>query len=188
MKLRYLIVLVFVGFSFLFAQQEDAQKAWMEFMTPGSMHKILENSVGEWDTETLTWMYPGSEAVKSNASSKFSMILGGRYLQGFYSGSMMGMPFEGVSLEGFDNGLQQFVTVWIDNMGTGMAFAKGIYNEKEKTINYTGMMTDPLSKREVPFRTSVKIESKDKSVFTFFSPDGQGGEYKSMEMIYTRKK
>jgi hypothetical protein len=37
------------------------------------------------------------------ARAKNEMIMGGRYLMGSYKGEMMGMPFEGYSMTGYDN-------------------------------------------------------------------------------------
>ena len=44
----------------------------------------------------------------------------------------MGMPMEGWSIEGYDNGKKEFVNIWIDNMGSGMASSSGKYDEVTK--------------------------------------------------------
>ena len=33
-----------------------ATKAWMDFATPGDMHKMLAKSDGEWNGANTTWM------------------------------------------------------------------------------------------------------------------------------------
>ena len=38
------------------AQSETEMKAWMEYMTPGDMHKLLAQQEGEWTTESKMWM------------------------------------------------------------------------------------------------------------------------------------
>jgi len=37
-------------------------KAFMEYMTPGEMHKLLAKFDGDWDTKTRFWMTPESPA------------------------------------------------------------------------------------------------------------------------------
>ncbi len=32
----------------------------------------------------------------------------------------MGMPFEGMGIDGYDNLAKQYVSTWVDNMGTGI--------------------------------------------------------------------
>jgi Protein of unknown function (DUF1579) len=46
------------------------------------------------------------------------MILGGRYQQSTTKGSFNNMPFEGISLLGYDNAKKVFMNSWVDNMGT----------------------------------------------------------------------
>ncbi len=71
-------------------------KAWENFMTPGAMHKLLAEVVGNWNGEIITWMGPGMPASEpSKLSAEMKMILDGKYLESVYKGNMMGMPFEG---------------------------------------------------------------------------------------------
>ena len=48
------------------------------------------------------------------------MILGGRYLEQRYEGTMMGQPFSGIGVTGFDNYKKKFVSTWVDSMGTAI--------------------------------------------------------------------
>ena len=40
------------------AQDEAAQKAWMDYMTPGPMHKMMAMATGTWNTDITFWMAP----------------------------------------------------------------------------------------------------------------------------------
>jgi len=166
---------------------DPMQKAWMEYLTPGQMHKILENSVGKWKTVSKFWAYPGAEPQQSEGEAEFKMILGGRYLEAEYHGLIMGMPFQGKSIEGYDNIKKEFFSIWIDNMGTGIAIAYGKYDAEKHVFNYKGTMTDPVSGKDVSFSNIVNISDKNKVVFDMYGKDNNGKEFLMMKMIYTRK-
>ena len=114
------------------------------------------------------------------------MIMGGRYQESKHTGSFMGMPFEGFSLVGYDNAKKMFVTSWIDNMGTGMMFMEGKWDDKTKTIQFTGKSTDPTTGRDVAVReTFTWIDNNKQKMEMFMTQEGK--EFKTMEILFTRK-
>jgi hypothetical protein len=115
------------------------------------------------------------------------MILGGRYLQMKYRGDSMGMSFEGIGITAFDNHLKIFHSTWIDSMGTGIFISKGKPGT-EKMREETGVADDPLGGGKVQMRTVFTIISKDRYKMEMFNRVASSPEFKSMEMIFTRKK
>jgi len=181
----FLFLLLIPSVSVL-AQDEDMMKVWQEYMTPGDMHKLLANNVGEWKAEITMWMDPSQPPTTSEGTSVTEALLDGRYFQTKYTGNIMGMPMNGISLEGYDNAKKTFFSTWIDNMGTGIMYLEGTYDEGTKTLNYKGISTDPTGK-DVKVREVVKIIDIDNFQFEMFM-DQEGKEFKSMEIKYTRKK
>ena len=110
--------------------QDEMMKAWMAFATPGAPHKALEMTAGSWDVKTKMWMAPGAPPQETAGTSENKMILGGRYLEQRYEGAMMGQPFSGIGVTGFDNYKKKFVSTWIDSMGTGIMSMAGTANKK----------------------------------------------------------
>ena len=53
------------------------------------------------------------------------MILDGHYLQDTETGVMMGAPYTGISIAGFDNGAKKLVTTWISSATTSIFYAEG---------------------------------------------------------------
>src|SRR5881628_1758500 len=100
------------------AEEQAAQKAWMEYMTPGAIHQMLAKADGGWTYEMTSWMKPDAPPTKSTGNMVNRMILGGRYQESRATGSFMGQPFEGVGTLGYDNAKKVFVNSWVDNMGT----------------------------------------------------------------------
>ena len=167
--------------------QDDGMKAWMEFMTPGSQHQMLAKGVGEWTVTNTYWFTQGAEPVTSEGTAVGSMLMGGRYLQTVQKGNVMGMPFEGMSVEAYDNGLGKFVSTWIDNMGTGIGFAEGTIDPASGKIVYEGTMTDPMTKMGTWFKQTFEIVDENTHKIEMFMKGEDGIEFKNMEVTMTRK-
>jgi hypothetical protein len=188
MKNLFFISALLIAFAvnISYSQDESTQK-WMDYMTPGDMQKMMAKGTGTWKGNATFWMVPGGEPAKSEATSVSEMIMGGRYLMSKVSGNMWGMPFEGMSIEGYDNAVKMFVTSWIDNMGTGMMYMTGKWDEASKQINYTGKMVDPVSGTWMDVRQVVTFTSETSVKMEMFCPGPDGKEFKNMEMISTKQ-
>jgi len=194
--MKYLLVLfLFFSFSsltFLNAQDEDMgmdpemMKAWQEYMTPGAMHDLLAKSVGEWNTEIKSWMDPNMPPTVTEGKSVCESILGGRYFKSTETSNFMGMPFEGLSLSGYDNATKKFFNVWVDNMGTGVLNTEGSYDEATKTLTYTG--TGMSFTGEYKVRETLKYIDDNTSMFEMYMEEGGKPEMKMMEIKYSRIK
>lgn len=189
---KFLITSLFLTFLWgnSYAQNEgmnsdEQMKIWMDYMTPGSMHEMMAKHVGEWKMVSKMWMEPNSEPVVSEGTVNAEMILGGRYLKMVAKFPMMGMQTEGWSLEAYDNGKKEFINIWIDNMGTGVAISTGKFDDATKSIIYNGKMYDPLAGKDVEFKSVSKMVSDNEMVFEMFG-NFDGKEVKMMEITYTR--
>jgi len=192
LKLNYIIMILILLLltGFVIAQDEENdmatnQKAWMEYMTPGSMHEMMAKSVGEWKAKSTFWMTPDAEPMETEGIATSEMIMGGRYLKTVHNGTMMGMPFEGMNLQGFDNATNKFTSVWFDNLGTGISVSTGIYEAKRNSIFFTGSMVDPVSGEDIEYKQIVKFIDDNHQVFEMYT-EYEGKEYKSMEVDVTR--
>src|SRR4030042_2280408 len=113
MKLQTLLsrVLLFAFFFIVsnsYAQEGNEQemmKKWQEYMTPGPVHQQFTKMAGNWKATVTTYM--GGQESKSDATAFFEMILGGRYMKSTFKGNMMGMPFEGMGLDAYDNATKE---------------------------------------------------------------------------------
>ena len=191
MKKSFLIFpLLIFSANIIFAQIEDAKSeemsAWMDYMKPGPMHEFMATFSGDWKTINKYWMDPAGEPMVTEGTSSTEMILGGRYQLSKHSGNVMGMPMEGMWIMGFDNVTQEFTAIWIDNMGTGTAIAKGKYDESTKTISMDGNMIDPISKADIKFKQYFKMIDNDKFKIEM-NLDFNGEEFKSMEIEFVRQ-
>jgi len=171
------------------AEEAAMMQAWMAYMTPGAAHQSLAKHAGEWNHTVSWWMAPGAPAQESTATSTSEMILGGRYLAEHFSGNMMGMPFEGHGLTGYDNARKKYFSAWIDNMGTGIMISEGTHDAAARTWTYASESPDLMTGKYVPARMVERDVDADTFVMEMYGPDPKSGKmFKSMEINYTRAK
>lgn len=163
-------------------------KAWEEYMMPSDPHKMLALENGLWNEEMTMWEQSGSEPMKNTMIAESKMIYGDRFQETTHKGDFMGMPFEGKSTLGFNNASQEYTSTWIDNMSTGIMVLTGKYNEATKTINFSGTVVDPITKKEKAVRETYTIVDENTRKMEMFDVDYNGKEYKNMEIVMTRKK
>ena len=161
-------------------------KAWQSYMTPGDVHKMIAKDDGQWVEEITTWMAPGAPPTKSSAIAENKMVLGGRFQQSTHHGSFMDMPFEGMSTLGYDNVKKIFQITWADNMGTGLMYMEGPWDDATKTIHLKGKTTDPVTGKDINVRETVKFIDENTQKVEMFSTQN-GKEFKMMEINLKRK-
>ncbi len=184
----FLCTMTLVGTSFqLNGQSQEDMKKWMDYMTPSDVHIMMAKWDGEWNEEIQFWMAPGATVQSMQAACVNKMVLGGRYQESKTTGSFMGMPFEGISTLGWDNARKVLVNTWVDNMGTGMIYMEGNWNDATKSAEFKGKSTDPMSGKSIDIRQVMKIVDDNTQVMEQYTMQ-DGKEFKSMEIKFTRKK
>ena len=171
------------------AEDIAMMQEWMKLAAPGEHHKHLEHFVGNWDTTTKMWMGgPGSNAMESKGTSTVKWVLGGRYTMEEHHGSMMGMPYEGLGLTGYDNVKNLYVSTWSSNMDTQLLTMMGSRHPETGIFTFYGKMDEPsmnVHGRTVKYVT--QIVDPNKHVFTIYDLH-VSDDYKVIEITYERKK
>jgi len=139
---------------------------------------------GGWKAVVKSWNGPGEPAVSEGVSEN-RMILGGRYLEQRFQSTMMGQPFEGYGLDGYDNATHSYWFFWIDNMGTSMMSGTGAMDDASKTLTVNAARPG-LDGTPTVVKMVTKIVDADTHVFSMYGLMG-GKEQLMMEITYTRK-
>ena len=168
------------------------QQAMMEKMakaaTPGPQHEMLKKMAGEWNAKVTSQMDPSQPAQVEQSTSTLTMLMDGRYCQEVTSGMMMGQPFSGMGLTGYDNVLGKYVSTWVDNMGTGIMTSVGTADASGKVITWIGTMSDPVTGKPSKARMVTTIKDDDHHTFEMYgTPPGGKKEMKMMTIEYSRK-
>lgn len=162
-------------------------EAMMKAVSPGEPHKQLARKAGDWTFTNKMWMDPSQPPMESTGTMRGEVILGGRYVQTTWNGSFMGRPFEGRGVDGYDNLAKQYVSSWVDNMGTGILHSTGTCDDKGMKCTLKGDMLDPASGRKSYMRQDFTWTDDNNFKHEMYGPGPDGKEIKFMEMVLKRK-
>jgi Protein of unknown function (DUF1579) len=191
------IALFFIGSTALAQHGHGDEKkppfdaAMMEAMTkagtPGDAHRKLDAFTGSWTAKIRSWMAPGEEPMVMDGSAETRWVMDGRYVEERFKGSFMGAPFDGLGYTGYDNVRKQYWSTWMDSMSTAIFHSTGAMGDA-KTFNFTGMMPDPMTGKDMRTDTKIILTDADHHTTEMWAPAQDGKPYKMMEIVYTRKK
>ena len=169
--------------------QKDMQAmmdTYKKLATPGEPHKQLASLEGSWNTKTKEWMDPKKPPTESTGTCEEKMLLDGRFLQQECTGDMMGQPFTGMGVTGYDNYTKKYVSTWMSSMGTGIFLMEGTGSADGKTITLHGSHKDPTW-GVMKHRAVWKLVDANTQTFEMYHKGKDGKEMKMMEITYTRK-
>ena len=168
--------------------EKAMMELWQKMATPGDGHKKLDPLVGSWTTKNTMWMEPGKPPEVTEGTSEQKWVLGGRYLEQRYEGTMMGQPFTGLGYTGFDNFTKKYESTWMDTTGTAVLVTRGTFDTSGKVLTMTGQMNDFVTKKSMTMRYKTTLVSPEEVLFELFGLGPDGKEARMMEIRYTRKK
>jgi len=165
---------------------QDAMMAmWQEAMTPSDGHRRLEPMAGTWRAKTTFFMTPGDPPQVSEGKSVHRWVVGGRYLEQSYTGTSMGMPFEGLGYTGYDNVKKRYVGAWMDSFSTGLMQSVGVGRPTPAKMNFVAESFEPSGKKIV-FETTLKIADNDHHTYEMWTKAPNGKKLRTMLVEYTR--
>lgn len=180
-------IFLFAAFNYISSQTADEMKAYQEFMTPGPMHKWMAKFNGTWEGDITSYMDP-TTPNKSKTTSVATTIMNGLYQTADMTGNIMGMPFQGHSIMGYDNAKKMFINTWIDNMGSGIIIMTGTYDEATRTLTLKGKQTSPMNGKDLDIRQEMKVIDDNNYTLIMYGEGPAGKEMKFMEGTFKRKK
>jgi hypothetical protein len=161
---------------------------YKKLATPGEPHKQLASLAGSWTTNTKHWMEPNKPPMESTGTCEDKVMLDGRYLQQECTGEMMGQPFTGIGVQGYDNFTKKYVATWMDSLGTGIFVMEGTASADGKTITLIGSHPDPFE-GVMKHRAVWKFVDANTQTFEMYGmgKHDKDMKMKMMEITYIRK-
>lgn len=166
-------------------EQKAEMEAYQKAGTPGPIHEKLTQMAGSYDVEVKSWHAPGEPTIEKGTATR-SMALGGRVMVEDFSSTMMGQPFTGHGMHGYDNITEKHWSTWNDSMSTGLMVSEGTC-DAQNACTFTGSWVEPVKKQKVTSRMTTRWTSPTTEVFEMHAPGPDGKEFKMMEITYTRK-
>jgi hypothetical protein len=154
---------------------------------PGPEHKAIAQLAGSW-TGQATLQFPGMEPMSSEVKVTNTMDLGGFWLLGDYEGSMMGIPFRGHSIFGFDTEKGKYVEIWVDSMRSGMGQLEGDYDAGSRRWTKWLDTKHPMTGEPIRERHTVTLRADDTMIMELALPGADGDYLPYMILEQTRVK
>ncbi len=163
---------------------------FVKMAEPNEFHGHLKQLAGKWSYVTRYRMSPDQPWDESKGTGDFEMGLGGRYLIEKIKGEKSDTspyPFEGLGIVGYDKMQKKYVSLWMDNYGTGVMTSTGTCDSSGKTFTYTGEYDDPMGGGKKKSKSIHKIVGSDKHVYEMYEYGPDGKEFQSLEVSYSKK-
>ena len=167
-------------------EQQAMMEAYAKAATPGAAHAALAKSAGEYTLSVKSWQAPGTEPMVEPGTATRRMILDGRVMIEETKSSMMGQPFTGYGMHGYDNVTGKHWATWNDSMSTGLMVSEGSCDDKGG-CSFVGSWNDPVTKGKTTARMTTRWTDANTEVFEMYGPGPDGKEFRMMEITYTRK-
>ena len=181
-----LLILVTAALATVFVADPMAEA--LRNAQPGEHHRHMARLEGSWTAEAKLWAEPGAPPLESMGTAEIQATLGGRFFETTYSGEMMGMPFRGFGLDGYDNRSGKHIGIWADNMGTMLMVFEGDCSEDGKTLTQISNFIDPQTGAPTTMKGVTRFEDDDRHTWVaYVKPQGEGEYSKVMEIVYTRR-
>ena len=162
-----------------------AVDAGMPKPTITAEHGMLKKLVGTWDANVTCNGPEGPMNSKGTATYK---AIGDTWVASDFTGKMMGMPFTGHGVEGFDPSKKKFISTWCDSMSTALMVMEGTHDASTNSTTLTGECPDPMTGKMVKHRMVTKMGDANSMTFHMYAPGPDGKEAEMMTIEYKRRK
>jgi hypothetical protein len=167
---------------------QDPMGVEMEMPTPGPEHQWLAQRAGRWALTTKFRMTEDSPWTESTAEEWVEVVAGGFWVTSTQKGTMMGMPFEGRAMNGYDQIRGKYVGTWVDNFGSYLTTFEGDRDPTTGELITWSDMLDPMSGTTLRVKMIMREIDNDHGSFEMHMPKPDGGMFLSMSQDYTRIK
>lgn len=139
----------------------------------------LHAGIGSWQADFRMEM-PGAPPMTSKCREVVAAVCDGKWLWSDFTGEMMGAPFEGHGLTGYDDKIGKVVSIWIDSMNGALMRTDGSYDATTQTFALRGTCYDEQGKR-VPVESTATSTKKDARSFRMVFGTGEGAHVMTID-------
>lgn len=176
MKTTLLPLLLLTTFAAPLTAQEPPQ--------PGAEHKQLAAAAGTW-TAAIEMMGPDGKPAASTGKSVVKVGPGGLWVIDEFEGTMMGAPFTGHGVTGYDTVKRKYVGTWVDSWNTSVMSIEGSYDPATKALTMIGTSAGADGEPVVHKMVTTEKDANTR-VFEMFMTGPDGKDMKAMTITYQR--
>lgn len=188
MRTRLLVAALVAIASPLFAQEQKraTDPAPAKSGPKTKAHEALAMFVGDWDTTMHSHAMPGvpgtEKARTATGHEHDERICDGLFVMATFDGSADGVPFQGVSLIGYDPLAKHYTGHWVDSMDCAPVIMTGEYDAAQKLWRWSGTTSHGL------MRTELAMQDDGGSIQTCWTVGTDGKETQFSTLTRTRRK
>jgi hypothetical protein len=153
-------------------------------VTPPKELTVLLDGVGAWEAIVQCAM-DGQKPTEERGTEIVQSICGDRFTWSDFTGTMMGQPFEGHGICGYDTTQKKYVSYWIDSCSATLSQTTGTYDEAKKSFTMQGTFVDPTGK---PGTIQQTVRCDGASARMLDMAFTCGDQKSTMKIAYTRSK
>lgn len=152
------------------------------------LRALLASEVGVWDADVRAWPGPNVPPAESKAVERTRML--GAWMISDLEGTVMGRPYFGHRVVGYDPGKRRYVGTWINTLSPGIVGLEGTWDAKSRTRTMHLPMRHPTTRKTVKAMLTTQYLADGKRVVSLRVPLPQGktGHFPILEMQLTRRK
>lgn len=154
---------------------------------PGPEHEILKKDAGVWDATVEEFTEPGTPPKKSKGVETNRLACGGLWLISEFKGEMMGGPFEGHGVTGYDPAKKKYSGIWVDGMSAALGLVEGTYDEAKKTMTSIYESHDPAG-NPMKMKMVTVWKGEDSRAWTASMMGEDGKDMTMLTISYKRRK
>ena len=150
-------------------------------------HTLLRRDEGVWNATIQIVPAPGASPEVSHGTETNVLGPGGLWLISDFKGQVMGEPFQGHGVLGYDPVKKKYVRIWVDSTQAFLWPSEGTYDPSTRTLTLW-MESPDSSGQTVRFKTTTVWKDDNTRVYTMYAPASEAPESASMTITYKRRK
>jgi hypothetical protein len=151
----------------------------------GPERAVLRNYEGVWDATVEISKGPGAPTAVL-AGIETNRLVGGTWLVSDFKTEMMGQPFQGHGIAGFDRHRNKYVSVWLDTMSAGLSLGESTYEPATKAMSGWMEGLDHTGKLTRVKVVSIETHTNTRTV-AIYSKGADQKEYRTVRISYKRR-
>ncbi|MEM1449362.1 MAG: DUF1579 domain-containing protein [Planctomycetota bacterium] len=161
----------------------DASPPEVQMPGPGAEHERLARQVGVWKVDCT--YHQGGEPMQIEATETVEAF-GGFYTEATFEANMMGAPFRGRAVLGFEPATGEYVGTWYDTMVPQLFTFRGTFDAAGKGLSMRAEGQDFWSGAPAAYRTVEEHRDDGSRHFEMFMQVEGQPEMKLFTYVYTR--
>jgi hypothetical protein len=165
----------------------SSMQAMLQANAPSPAHGLLAARAGRYTTVLRFRMGADGPVQESTGTATLTSICSGRFLLEEDAGTLMGEPFTGERLYGYNNGTKQYEASWAHTGSTAILGLTGTSEDGGVTIEWSGSYIDPAEGKQA-LRATWRQLDDDHFVIEVSGADPQAPHFSVLATTYSRLK